>query len=147
MESIRQVLQILIDAAKQVASEADGCAGQTKELNMAIADMRVELEKANSALNERSEKLVIVTESGKISRILADHESDLSCIVVKYDIADVDVDQWYVVEVKWPETKIRQKVLIENARIEHEPEMVRAVVQANEVQRERAYRFLQKRES
>lgn len=141
MDSMRDVLRTLTDAATVVDSEAHAWPSHLHALHTAISEMRIALDGAHRAL-DNSQHLIIFTEGGKVTRVLTDHESNLSCMVVNWDVKGGDVDQHSLVEVEWPETKERSKVLIDSERIEHEPGMVGAIVQAEDELREKAFAAL-----
>src|ERR1017187_7237281 len=114
---------------------------QVNELYDAIGGMRIALDKAHRALDE-SRHLVVFEEGGKVTRIVADHESDLSCIVINWDVQGVDTDHLplngMLVEVEWTETEGRDKVLINCEDIEVSPNLVRDVFRAYETSLGRA---------
>jgi hypothetical protein len=137
---MRDILRTLTDAAEVVDSAADAAQQgriQVDELYAAIDEMRVALDKAHRALDE-SQHLMVFTEGGKVGRILADHQSDLDCTLVNWDTESGETWDESLVEVEWPETKERRKLLIESKHIEHEPGMVAAIVHAQEELRDEA---------
>lgn len=133
--SPREILRSLTDAASHLANIASR-SDLTDELSAAIERTNEVVDQAYRELNE-SHQLVLFVEKGKVTSCNSDCETDMSCMVLSWDVDKNDPDNPDLVEVTWTTSPTStSKVLTDHIAIEVQPRLVKDVVRTFDAERE-----------
>jgi hypothetical protein len=138
MRSPREILRALVDAARDVQQATEHAF--YGDVVAAVAALKLALDEASKELN-RTHQLVIFVGKGKVTRALTDTETNMSCMVIDWDIVldDVDYRDGIIDEITWSSTNTTTgKLLTNHLPCDVDPVIVGDVARTFEGQRLKA---------
>ena len=129
MKSPRDLLIELTNAAADLDSAISQCDGQTKELEITRGRLRNAMENAYREINQ-SHTLLVLTEGGKVTRVISDCDTGMTCTVLNYDTGLYRPDDISLMQVCWTETQDASTVIAQVETIEVNPQMLKDVERA-----------------